>query len=206
MFLLSFSNCTLFKCFRVAAEVLRGGYQTWVARYSSARANWCGFFLWFGWSDSLHFQIRESEKLQLCGVLVIRVSEWYLWFSASCLLSWCDAQPSSVSPVWFVLLFISQRASRRVLWRREVTEQPAPWLSNKDNTVNGGWILTNFLVQRGLFLSFFFFKLFRSFFFYRHPDFSITFLFQRNYLPRPSSSSPGIKSRIHFSSHTGTDL
>lgn len=74
-------------------------------------------------------------------------------------------QLSSVALFWLVRSFISQRASPRLLWRRDGTDQPTNqpahlrrqsprcytcyFLQMKTDTVNGGWIVTGVLVQRG---------------------------------------------------------
>lgn len=118
-FPVEFFNCTLFICFRVAAEVAHKPKPR-VARYSAARANWYVFFfvIWVSWP--FNFQIRESLNLQLCGLLAIRMSEWYLWFSQSLSVSYHDVTPAKLCRPVLICPVIYQSAgvsSRRL----------APW-------------------------------------------------------------------------------
>lgn len=158
--------------------------------------------------------LSVSEKY----VFVILVTWSFKWCSyVIWVLHVVSIKPHQISSAPGFWLVISQRASLHVLCCREVTRRTAPCspasaeslmrhvslTANKDYTVNGRWLLTGFLVQEG-----------KHFFpltclltkcdFWSSPRFTRVRISTRPF--PPSGIAPGIESKSHFLSHTGSDL
>lgn len=147
-----------------------------------------------------------SEKY----VFVILVTWSFKWCSYMIwVLHVVSIKPQQISAIPGFWLVISQRVSLHVLCCREVTRRPESLMrhvslpANKDDTVNGGDFWPIFLVQEGKHF-FFLTCLLTKCDFWSSSRFTRVRISTRPF--PPSGSTPGIESKSHFVSHTGSDL